>query len=48
MLSLPHANTPATMVNEEELVYQYPNSLALLWDKFKAVDVTGSGVLLGD
>lgn len=46
MLSLPHANTPAT--NEEELVYQYPNSLALLWGKFKAVDVTGSGVPLRD
>lgn len=51
MLSAPYttsSGTTSSSVNEGELVYQYPRSLALSWGKFKAVDFAGSGVPHGD
>lgn len=39
---------PPPSGSEEELVYKYPNSLALLWNEFNAVGFTGSGVPHGD
>lgn len=44
----PPLQVPPPSGSEEELVYKYPNSLALSWDEFNAVGFAGSGVPHGD